>query len=299
MRWILPLVLVGCTQHHLPTERPADACAAGAWPRAEIAVRVPVGRGQRNALVLIPATAGPHDVVVNLHEFRSNPRTQLRYSGWADHVTDSGVIVVAPDARYATWNAGSCCGRSIEKHIDDVAFLDALMARIDAVTCTTGRVMATGIGNGAMMAEMWACESDVPDAVVSVGGSLQWPECRNRRPIPWLHYHGSDDAFIPMDARKVGLAAQEVIPHPVTHAETVWAARNRASPAAPVDDGALRCRTWTGAAPATSCVVEGGADTWPGAPDGPVASGHPLADATRGALGWVREAWGPAPVGAP
>jgi len=298
MRWILPALLAACTQPHLPDERPADACAAGAWPRTEVAVRMKVGRSERSAIVLFPATEGPHDVVFNLHEFRSNPRTQLRYSGWAGHVTQASAIVVAPDARYATWNAGACCGRSVEKHVDDVVFLDALAARIDAVACTTGRHVATGIGNGAMMAQMWSCESDVPDAVVSVGGSLQWRECRNARPVPLLHYHGADDAFIPMDGRPVGLGAQERIPYPLDHALTAWAGRNRATEREPAVDGALRCRRWTGDAPMSACVIDGGADTWPGSPGAEVSSESPLRDATMGAIGWVREAWGSA-AGAP
>jgi len=293
MRSLLPIALLcACTQPHLPAERPADACAAGAWPQKEIAIRLKVGRAERKAIVLIPASAGPHDVVVNLHEFRSNPRTQLRYSGWARHLSHNDAIVVAPDARYATWNAGSCCGRAVDKHVDDVAFLNAVVARLDAVACTSGRVLATGIGNGGMMAQMWACESDVPDAVISVGGSLQWPECRNARPIPLLHYHGADDAFIPADARKIGLAAQEDIPHPLAHAERIWAARNRAEPAASVTAGALTCARWEGEAPVHSCTIAGGADTWPGAPDGQIASDSPLRDATLGGWAWVRAQWG-------
>ena len=300
MRPLLPLLLLAaCTQPHLPAERPANACEAGAWPAKEIAIRLKVGRAERKAIVLIPASAGPHDVVVNLHEFRSNPRTQLRYSGWARHLSENDAIVVAPDGYFATWNAGSCCGRAVEKHVDDVAFLDALVARLDEVACTSGRVLATGIGNGGMMAEMWACESDVPDAVISVGGSLQWPECRNARPIPLLHYHGADDAFIPADASKVGLAAQEDIPHPVSHAETIWAARNRAAPTQPVTAGALSCKRWEGAAPVHSCTIAGATDTWPGAPDGQVASESPLRDATLGGWAWVRAQWDAAAATSP
>ncbi|MFK7929273.1 MAG: PHB depolymerase family esterase [Myxococcota bacterium] len=291
MRVLLPLLLVGCFQPHVPDERPSNACDADAFPRAEMVINVKVGGKTRRALVWMPNSPGPHPVVVNMHEFRANPRTQARYSGWADFVTESGAIVVSPDGKYATWNAGECCGRAVTKHVNDVAYLDAVIDALDRVTCTDGQVLATGIGNGGMMAEMWACESDKPDAVVSVGGSLQWRECRTKRPIPYLHYHGAKDTFIPMDASATGLAKQEGIQRTLDHAHEIWAARNGATEAEPVVDGDLTCRQWSGNAPMQSCIVADGIDTWPGAGDAPVKSNSPLASATRGAWGWVQQQW--------
>ncbi|TVQ90410.1 MAG: hypothetical protein EA397_12545 [Deltaproteobacteria bacterium] len=296
---LLALFAAGCFQPHLPQERPDNACEAGAWSPRETVITVKVGRAERRALVWFPPSEGPHDVVVNLHEFRSSPRTQVKYSGWAQHLYELDAILVAPDAKYAMWNAGKCCGRSVDKLIDDVAYLNAVVKRLDEVACTSGNVLATGIGNGAMMAQMWACESDVPDAVVSVGGSLQWPECRNARPIPLLHYHGSDDTFIPLDGSATGLVAQENAPFNLDHALGLWVNRNAARASESVQAGALSCRQWTGKAPITSCIIEGGRDTWPGAADGAVASESPLANATTGAWAWVKHAWSKAPEASP
>ena len=293
--FVLTLLSACAWQPVLPAEKPANACERGAYGPADHLAQVPTDRGSRQALVWFPEGPGPHDIVVDLHEFRSNAKTEVRYSGWVRHVPESNAILVAPDARYAVWNAGECCGRSVDKHIDDVQALDALIAEIDRVSCTTGRVLATGIGNGAMMAHMWACESDIPDAVVSVGGALQWPECRNERPIPLLHYHGDADAFIPMDASPTGLAAQEKIKRTVPEAIAIWEKRNKAVPGPGLEDGALSCRTWTGAAPMAQCTIKGGRDTWPGSANGPVDSTHPLADAPRGAWDWVQTQWGPTP----
>lgn len=288
---LLPILALGCFQPYLPQERPANACEAGAWSPRETVIKVKVGRAERRALVWFPKTAGPHDVVVNFHEFRSSPRTQVKYSGWARDLYELDAILVAPDGKYATWNAGTCCGRAVDKKVDDVAYLNAVIKRLDEVGCTSGNVLATGIGAGAMMAQMWACESDIPDAVVSVGGSLQWKECRNQRPIPLLHYHGSDDTFIPLDGSKSGLVAQEDAPFKLDHALTTWVSRNRATESATVEVGAMSCRQWTGGAPITSCIIKGGKDTWPGAADGAVDSASPLADATHGAWTWVKRAW--------
>ena len=292
MRLLFAIVALGaCTQPHVPSERPANACDAGAFTRSEMVLTVEAGGKQRRALVWMPPGPGPHPVVVNLHEFRSNPRQHMRYSGWADNIKDSNAIVVAPDGKYAVWNAGDCCGRAVDKHVNDVVYLDAIIDKLNEVACLDGQVLATGIGNGAMLAHMWSCESNKPTAVVSVGGSLQWKECRNDTPIPWLHYHGDQDPFIPMDGSPKGLVKQEKMKWNLDHAVTSWKARNQITAEKTVAVGDLRCTEYAGVAPASVCIVEGGKDTWPGAPDGIVDTSSALGNATRGAWAWVRQQW--------
>lgn len=299
MRTLSLLFAMGCTQPHVPSDRPANACDAGAFPRGEMVLKVQADGKERRALVWMPPGAGPHPIVVNLHEFRSNPRQQVRYSGWADNVAASGAILVAPDGKYATWNAGECCGRAVSKRVNDVAYLDAIVAELDRVACTSGDVLATGIGNGGMMAEMWSCESAKPTAVVSVGGSLQWHECRNATPVPLLHYHGEKDTFIPSDASSSGLAAQEGVKRSVAHGMGLWAARNQATRARTVAVGDLSCEEYDGAAAVHDCTIKGGRDTWPGAPDGQVSSESELANATTGAWSWVNARWAERKAGTP
>lgn len=285
--FVLPsfaLLLSACaTQTPWPERAPADACAAGALPDEELVLRLEHGQ-VRSALVWPGASKGPRDVVVNLHEFRAEPRRQNHYSGWVPHAREVGAVLVGPDGRYATWNAGTCCGKAAEKRVDDVGYLDALVARIDAVGCTSGKVLATGIGNGAMMAHRWACESDVVDGVVSVGGALQVDACPVERPIPVLHYHGALDTFYPAEG------AEDL--RSVEHALALWRARNQAEGEPVVEHfGQVTCRTWQGAAPVRSCVVEGMGASWPGAADTRIESDSPLADATRGAFAWIRAHW--------
>lgn len=310
LRLALPLVALGaglaCSggQPHWPETAPDAPCDPASWPRdgfagGGIVMDVPSGGRTRRAVVWVPETPGPWDVVVDLHEFRSDPVRQQAYSGWVPFGTDQGALVVAPDGKSATWNAGPCCGKAHEKGIDDVAFLDAVMARLDATACTTGRVLATGIGNGGMMAHTWACETDTVDAVVSVGGALQLDTCTTTRPIPLLHYHGVDDGFIPA---KGGPGILEGDHKPVASAEALWRTRNGAADAevTTTTDGALTCRRTDGSAPTVFCDVAGMKDAWPSAADAPIESDDPLKDATRGAWAWVKAAWdAPTPAAPP
>lgn len=280
-------------QAKVPADRPADACGAEAFADEELILEVETPGRTRQALFWHPPGPGPHDLIVNLHEYRSNPRQQAHYTDWIGLARERGAILVAPDGKSSTWNAGPCCGRAKERGIDDVAFLDALVARVDEVACTTGRVYVTGIGNGGMMAHTWACRSEVPDAVVSVGGALQLESCEVDRPIPVLHYHGEDDTFIPADGSQGSVAAFERLAghQPVSHAFASWRRRNQADDVHVSDGVGLRCETALGAAPVAFCTVKGAVDTWPGAADGPVKGQDPLGDATRGGWAWVEAAW--------
>ena len=286
-------LLTACgSQPHWP-DTPPGACTPSDFPRGEIVVDVRHQGKARRAIAWVPDTPGPWDVAVVLHEFRADPRRQLAYSRWVPEGPRAGVLTVAPDGRSSTWNAGTCCGRSFEHRTADVGFLDALIATLDASGCTTGRVLATGIGNGGMMAEWWAWNSDVPDAVVSVGGALQHAPPHTGRPVPVLHYHGTADRFIPLDGRPGVMPGGERGggTTPTGEAHAAWTARNGGGEPEVRAAGPLACLARLGRAPTVLCLIDGAADTWPGAQRAEVDVDHPLADATTGGLGWARRQW--------
>jgi polyhydroxybutyrate depolymerase len=272
------LWLLACTERRWPAVAPTDACAARALDPGEYVFRARVADLERSALVFVPSGPGPHDIVVDLHEFNSEPRRQAWYSGWVAAAEARDVLLVAPDGKVATWNAGGCCGKAMERGYDDVSFLDAVARAAGDVGCGSGRVVATGIGAGAMMAHRWACESDVPDAVISVGGELQRDRCLETRPIPVLMFHGGEDRWMPMDGSG-GHA-------PSKHAVDAWVGRDHATEVpATLADG-LSCRRFDGDAPVEFCVVPGMGAVWPGAED---ARAWP--DATKLGYDWVLSAW--------
>lgn len=278
IRRALPVVgLWACAgQTPLPDAPPPDKCAANAFSDTEFVAHIDHGGRSREFLVWMPKTAGPHDIVVNLHEFRASPRKQAVYSGWIDVAQAENAILVAPEGSNSGWNAGTCCGPNRDPATDEVAFLDAVVHRVQQIGCGSDRVLATGLGNGAMMAERWACESSVPDAVVSVFGSLQVDTCPRATPVPVLNYA--------RQTQDPGLL-------PVSHATSAWQGVNGAVALDRIEDGTLRCDGWDGGAVTRQCTVLGSPGTWPGAADGELHSAHPLANATRGAWAWVKDQW--------
>ncbi|MBA2320601.1 MAG: hypothetical protein H0V89_05535 [Deltaproteobacteria bacterium] len=278
-------LLVGCGSATLWPDTVAEPCAAGALPEGETVLRFEHGNAPRTALLWAPRSVGPRDVVVNLHDFRAEPRRQAHYSRWVPAAAARDMLLVGADGRSATWNVGNgCCGKSAEKDSDDKGFLDLLYQRVEATACPSGRVLATGIGNGAMMAHRWACESDVADALISVGGALQLASCENDRPIPLVHYHGDRDEQYPLGG------SREVLP--LSAALEVWKRRNQVTgPPVAFEEGALSCQRWEGAAPIVSCTVHGMNDIWPGSEEFPADPAVPLSDATEGAFAGIILPW--------
>jgi poly(3-hydroxybutyrate) depolymerase len=103
-----------------------------------------------------------------------------------------------PGGKFATWNAGGCCGDARDRNVDDVGFARAVVAAIQArYAIDASRVFATGMSNGGMLSHRLACEAaDVFRAVASVAGTDANSDCRPSRPIAVLHIHAKDDDHV-------------------------------------------------------------------------------------------------------
>lgn len=282
MKRLLPLLaLTACpTAPQFPETAPENACVAGAIQSGEQVLRMDVGGKKRQALVWMPEVDGPYSIVMNLHSFRSEPRRVAHYMGLVEWAKDKPIIIIGADGKTATWNAGECCGKAMERGYPDIEFLDALVAHVESVACTTGDVTVSGLGNGAFMAHRWACESDVPDALMTAGGTLQAESCSRTRPLPVLHYHGTEDGYAPADG--------SMGHRPVEHGLALWRGINGVSGESVVtSNGELSCQNWTGTAPVTYCTVEGGFHGWPGGDDMPVATQMALGQATPNGYDWL------------
>ena len=101
---------------------------------------------------------------------------------------------VAKQAQYG-WNAGECCGLPVTRHINDVGFLEKVIAAVAARTpVNLRRVYMTGISNGGMMAYAMAAEaSDHVAAIASVSGQVEIPVIHPTRPVPTMEFHSVND----------------------------------------------------------------------------------------------------------
>jgi polyhydroxybutyrate depolymerase len=176
-------------------------------------------------------------VVLALHGGATDGLTLSRYTGLSEKAAEAGFIVVYPDGtgrlpRVLTWNSGACCGYARDHDIDDVGFLRKVAAFVvENYRGDPGRVYATGISNGAMMAYRLAAEApDLVAAVAAVAGTLDVDPAEVKRPKPVLHFHGSEDEYIPWGGGRGPRTALAAAHRSVAATIETWVRVNGAGP---------------------------------------------------------------------
>ena len=166
----------------------------------------------RNYIVHVPPKYDPKQptpVVLVFHGGGSNAEQTVRFTGLNDKADKEVFIAVYPNGtgrfeRMLTWNGGNCCGYAMQNNVDDVAFTRSLLDDLATVAnVDSKRVFATGISNGGIMCYRLASElSDRIAAIAPVAGTMGTETCNPKRPVSVMHFHGTDDTFLPFKGGK-------------------------------------------------------------------------------------------------
>lgn len=231
--------------------------------------------------------ARPWPVVLSLHGSNSNGQIQLEFTAMNETADREGFVLVCPYGtgerdRLLFWNAGNCCGYAQQKQVDDVAFVDALLDQLAReVSLDASRVYAAGMSNGAMMAYRLASElADRFAAVATVAGTMGAETCQPSRPVSVVHFHGTNDEFVPVAGGPGRRSVSGTKHFSVEHSIRAWVEANGCPPEPSVatlpnqhDDGTSTVRYVYGPGRQQSEVVlyltHGAGHTWPGRPPRP------------------------------
>jgi polyhydroxybutyrate depolymerase len=224
----------------------------------------------------------PAPVVLVFHGGASNAEQMVRFCGLNETADRHGFLVVYPSGTgrmktALTWNGGNCCGYAMLNKVDDVAFTRALLDDLaKMVTVDAKRVYATGMSNGAIMAYRLASElSDRIAAVAPVAGPMGTEKCEPKRPVPVLHFHGTEDAFAPFKGGKGTKSLSQTDFYSVEHSIRAWVKADGCSekpeeeklPDRTKDGTTVIRKTYGGGKEGTEVVlivIEGDGHTWPG-----------------------------------
>ncbi len=142
----------------------------------------------------------PVPLVLAFHGITLDANEMIRISGFNVQSDTSGFIVAYPNAsgEQKSWNGGHCCGEAAINNVDDVGFVRALIAELSTfLAIDSKRIYATGFSNGAIMVYRLACEMSDQIAAIGPVSATQALEdienCRPARPMPVIHFHGTDD----------------------------------------------------------------------------------------------------------
>jgi polyhydroxybutyrate depolymerase len=168
---------------------------------------IEIGGLERTYRLYVPESLpdGPVPLFIGLHGGTGWGEQFARSNGIEALADRDGFLVVHPDGTEIgtmsgrVWNGGTCCGPAVRNDVDDVAFIDAVVAEIaGAYAVDPSRVYAFGHSNGGIMSYRLACE--LSDRIAGIGvfaGTLSLEPCEPERPVSVIHLHGTADENLP------------------------------------------------------------------------------------------------------
>lgn len=247
------------------------------------------GGFDRQYLLYVPRTiadrSGPRPLVLVLHGGGGTARGMVRltYGRFNELADEHGFYVVYPQGVGKSWNDGrpDPISRAHAEHIDDVAFIEALIGELRSeYPIDARRVFATGISNGGLMSFRLGCS--IPGtirAIAPVTASIPSAiadQCKHGSGVGLALFNGTTDPLVPYaggQIRVFGNDRGEVLSTEETI--SIWIARNGCGAEAArtllpdrADDGtrveAFAYRSCSSGTPVVLYRIEGGGHTWPG-----------------------------------
>lgn len=143
----------------------------------------------------------PRPLVIVLHDSGGSPQNIADVTGFSALAEKQGFLVAYPlgSGHVPTWNAGRCCGYASRQNVDDVGFIEKMVADIRTKrNIDNTRIYATGFSNGGMMAYRLACElSNRFAAVAPVAGAMNVFKCEPPSRLSLTVFHALDDKQLP------------------------------------------------------------------------------------------------------
>lgn len=244
---------------------------------------VHIGGLMRSYVVHAPPNCdgnSPLPVVIALHGATMNGPMMAWFTDLDTKADQAGFLAVYPNGTGKRsslfWNGGNCCGPAMQNNVDDVAFISALiddLARVYPID--SGRIFATGMSNGAMMAYRLAAElSERIAAIAPVAGCLATKIGHLKRSVPVLHFHGTNDEFVPFRGGKGAKSTSGITHRSVDESIQPWVKANSCQEDPVIDVLSARGeeptvirKTYgrgTDGAEVVLIAIEGGGHTWPG-----------------------------------
>ncbi|MFZ5909654.1 MAG: alpha/beta hydrolase family esterase [Chloroflexota bacterium] len=217
----------------------------------------------------------PVPLVLDFHGGGGDATNQWRVSDFDQLADQEGFIVAYPNGtgrlgdKVLTWNGGACCGYAMTNNIDDVAFIRALVAHLQAsYNIDPKRIYATGLSNGGIMSYRLACEaSDLFAAIGPVAGTLNYKRCEPSQAVSVIHFHGTNDSHLPYEGGYGPDSVAGVLFASVKDSIDFWLAANQCLPTSQIESFADIQHEIYVCAQGTAVelyTIIGGKHAWPG-----------------------------------
>lgn len=143
----------------------------------------------------VAALPKPAPVIVVLSGINASVAGEVARDGFVPYANAGMAELVYPSGYRESWNAGGCCGKAAAANVDDVAFLKALVARVDPGH--EHPVYVVGYSNGGRLAYRIACGVPGLFDATAVVKAMPMPGCVVTRPLKILQIASLDDTAVP------------------------------------------------------------------------------------------------------
>jgi polyhydroxybutyrate depolymerase len=219
---------------------------------------------------------GAAPLVVVLHGGYGDGAEAERDYHWNPQADRGGFVVAYPNGLLRAWNGGTCCGLPEHVDVDDVGFINDMVATIGRrMPIDPARVYVTGMSNGAIMSLRLGCQTDTFAAIAPVAGTLL-TDCSHAQPTSVLQIHGTADDRVPYNGGPGKGASLNGTPHvdgpSVPSVNATWRSIDGCAPPTSTTSGVVT--TQTAACPDGRTVelisIAGAGHQWPGGKSKPL-----------------------------
>ena len=156
-----------------------------------------VGTMTRTYEQIAPVAALPKSapIIVVLSGVAVSVPTEVTRDLLVPYVNTGQAELIYPTGYKQSWNAGGCCGYAAAAGIDDVAFLQALVARVDPGHAHP--VYMVGYSNGGRLAYRMACDYPGLFDGTAIVKAMPMPDCVVSQPLTILQIDSLDDTAVP------------------------------------------------------------------------------------------------------
>jgi polyhydroxybutyrate depolymerase len=147
--------------------------------------------------VIAPQAAlpGSAPIIVVLSGIAATASDEARRDGFVPYAAAGLAELVYPVGYEESWNAGGCCGKAAAHDVNDVAFLKALVPKVDPGH--EHPIYLVGYSNGGRMAYRMACSAPGLFDGTAVAKAMPDPGCVVTRPLTFLQIDALNDPAVP------------------------------------------------------------------------------------------------------